>query len=374
MKIYMKTNSEIFNESSFIKYSNKDLDIVLFDDISVVPYGSNILCLNREFPSLLADDSIFYNCLIYENELEKAHKNIDDEIKNHYDYNYLKRALSRASEIKKLETIFTGSSYGLFAINEEMLENEMNFSLMSQDIYYSDKLVRKVTKSNLYIQNIVVFCSYYYLHSDLSKTQNLSELSRISKVYQPLLMDIHNASFIPQDSSKIGTSFIFDIEKMLKDKQQLPIYDHYFNTEMKRENRATKLWTDKNMGWADLSEEEKNEAGKKRAENHNSSIKHSLSLIENTAILDRLSEFCFNNKIKLNIVISPSTEYYQKYFDKNYKSLFYNSINKINHKPEIIDLFSGVFDDSYFNDTDHLNDEGAKKLTAYILEKTRIKK
>lgn len=127
------------------------------------------------------------NVLIYEDFFEKVSSSIIQEFCYNHDYYYLKNALSRAKE-SDITTLISGSSYGVLGIDPSYIENTVNLSSISQDLYYSSSLVKGACATNLNIKNIVFCVGYYYFFTDLSRTQNQDEILRISKVYKPLLM------------------------------------------------------------------------------------------------------------------------------------------------------------------------------------------
>ena len=64
----------------------------------------------------------------------------------------------------------------------------------------------------------------------------------------------------------------------------------------------------------------------------------------------------------------PASSQYLKYLTPEYKNIFYSVLDKVDGTVHLLDL---VEDDSFdssldFNDTDHLNDSGARKLSQMI--------
>lgn len=77
----------------------------------------------------------------------------------------------------------------------------------------------------------------------------------------------------------------------------------------------------------------------------------------------------FKKRNKCLIVITPVTSYYLDYLDPDFKSEFYRVLNEVNGIVHLLDLSDNKeFVDADFNDTDHLNDRGAKKLTLNIVQ------
>lgn len=77
----------------------------------------------------------------------------------------------------------------------------------------------------------------------------------------------------------------------------------------------------------------------------------------------------FKREINVLFVITPVTSYYLDYLDPDFKSEFYRVLNEVNGIVHLLDLSDNKeFVDADFNDTDHLNDRGAKKLTLNIVQ------
>ena len=84
----------------------------------------------------------------------------------------------------------------------------------------------------------------------------------------------------------------------------------------------------------------------------------SLKVIRNT-YYEEIKQICKDNNIKLTVVMTPMCENTKglNYFDK-VQQLY----------PEIHNFENVITDDKYFASCGHLNDEGAKKFTNYIID------
>lgn len=73
------------------------------------------------------------------------------------------------------------------------------------------------------------------------------------------------------------------------------------------------------------------------------------------------------------IVIPPATKYYKKYCSGEFKEMFYNVLEIAKDSGallEVLDFWDDeAFSDDDFNDMDHLNEQGAAKLTCKIKER-----
>lgn len=112
-------------------------------------------------------------------------KKIINTLDQRWDYYYVDRQLKKNNvKANNVETLISGSSYGIFGIEPVM--NSINLSLPSQDIYYSCKLVKKALDNNKKINKVLLCIGYYTIYCDLSKS---SENWRVDEVYYPLLKD-----------------------------------------------------------------------------------------------------------------------------------------------------------------------------------------
>ncbi len=369
MTIWVKEYKELLTIDALSLWIRDGLLIkqfVNFKDIGT----EDVLIVSKSDLDIQHDIIYKYNVLIYEGVLNDIANNIIEEIKYNYDYYYLKNAIDYAKN-EYVDTIITGSSYGLFGIDSNMLKREVNLSLASQDIYYSIKGIHKVLESNKNIRNIVICCGYYYFYSDLSRARNEFEIARVAKVYNKLYGDMHNASVLPPVKNILFESRIFDIKKATE-LLSIDMYENgYFSIDRPRKLFATKEWEDKIKEWSMLSEDEKDSAGKSRAMLHNKALNREASLGENIELINNLSIFCNNNGINLSFVVTPVSKYYKKYLDMRYEESFFSILNEIKGTINLLDLADccDIFlDDIHFNDTDHLNDTGATKFTQIILD------
>lgn len=367
MTIYVKEGFAI-NLNSAMHWFKKNINIEPLRSLDAVKADDIIVISNAADEDFCDNNLSDYNVIIYEDFLEKISVNIVQEFRYNYDYYYLKNALCTAQNAS-ITTVISGSSYGLLGIDTSLLSNAVNLSLISQDLYYSLKGIYSIYNINKNIRNIVLCVGYYYFFSDLSKTQNPDEIQRVSKVYDPLYADIHNCSLLPPPSRNIlYKSDIFDIQNILDLYTQGEYLKGYFHNERPRKIYATKMWDDKSKEWNQLSIDEKEEAGKRRASLHNKIIKRENSLLENLKHFQDFLRFCDSENINLLLVVTPSTPYYFNHLLPDYKSKFYDILNEIDGIIHLLDLAEDTaFLDEDFIDTDHLNEKGAQKLTQLIL-------
>lgn len=368
MNIWVKEVPEIFGIENISMWLKKDVLLKPFIGFTDVVKIGDIVIVSKKDSDFSYNNGSLVTVIVYEEMLEKIFENILLEYQRNYDYYYLRNALEHAKN-EEINTIITGSSYGLFGISSDMLRKEVNLSLTSQDLYYSLKCIYEVWKYNKNIKNIVLCSSYYYFYSDLSRTENKGEILRVSKVYNLLFGDMHNCILLPETESVLYKSEVFDIPKIMELYSMGDYKKSYFTENRLRRFYATRLWDEKTKDWADLDENEKIIAGKKRANLHNKNLGRLVSLDENIRLFNEFTLFCKQNSINLIVVVTPATKYYRNYFNDAFKDVFYNILDEAEGEIHLLDMFEDpFFEDADFNDMDHLSELGADKMTSLILD------
>lgn len=364
MILYVKETAQ-FSISNIRPWVKKTFSILPLNSLTQVSNNDIIILSAYDNSSIPNIDN--YNYIIYEDAFEKLSVSIVQEYEYNHDYYYIKYALDQAAA-PTTTTLFSGSSYSAFGIIPSLFDNAVNLSSISQDLYYSIKLVYAAYKKNNSIENVILPMQYYYFYTDLSKTQNYEEQTRISKVYYPLLNDSHNCVLFPPKQNYLYESDIFDVHSILNTYAHGEYQKGFFNNDRPRINYATKVWTNQSKDWSTLTEEEKYAAGRMRASQHNECLTYEKTLFENKCIFQNFVNFCNAKNINLLIVVTPATPYYSNELSPKYKKDFYNILNNIEGIIHLIDLSdSDAFLDIDFNDTDHLNKEGAIKLSTILL-------
>ena len=288
---------------------------------------------------------------------------------NNYDYYYLKYA-QRDCQQGGYDTLVVGSSYARFGYDEKMSNGRAkNLSLPSQDLYYASKIADQILDSNNAIKNIVIGMGYYYFNSDLSRTENVGELSRISTVYEPLFGDVHNALILPETVGIRKSSF-WDIESILEYFSETiyrAISTEYFSAIHRREQQRTVMWPDATKGWSELSEKEREEAGRRRVGLHNKGVSHKETYAENIEILNELVDRCNKRGVRVTCCVFPASREYMSGMDTQIKEEFWKALENIRGEIHVIDLNEcDGFEIKDFNDMDHLSESGAHKATEII--------
>ncbi len=374
MIVWIKEHEGVFNQKSISMWFRSDIPIKKFTDISEIEEQDILIVCRVDFAEV-ARYRYQYNIYVYEELVQKIYENIIQEYLYNYDYYYLRNAINACME-QKIDTLITGSSYGLFGIYEPYLKGQINMSLQSQDLFYSFEQIESVCSRNENIKNIVLCIGYWHFFWDLSKTRDMGELSRISQTYIPVFQEeygmecIHNAHILPKKFSVLYTSDIFDFEKILKHYSESEFLSGYWNEKFKnRMDLATRNWKDSMKRWIDLSEEEKVEAANIRTRFHNKLSRRQYTVQENERLFCKLVDYTAKRNIRLLIVVPPVTSFYRDRLNAEIQNKFYEILDKIESEIHLLDLTNAdVFEDKDFIDTDHLNDIGAQKMTTLVLE------
>lgn len=374
MIVWIKEHERVFNQKSISMWFRSDIPIKKFTDISEIEEQDILIVCRVDFAEVVRY-RYQYNIYVYEELVQKIYENIIQEYLYNYDYYYLRNAINACME-QKIDTLITGSSYGLFGIYEPYLKGQINMSLQSQDLFYSFEQIESVCSRNENIKNIVLCIGYWHFFWDLSKTRDMGELSRISQTYIPVFQEeygmecIHNAHILPKKFSVLYTSDIFDFEKILKHYSESEFLSGYWNEKFKnRMDLATRNWKDSMKRWIDLSEEEKVEAANIRTRFHNKLSRRQYTVQENERLFCKLVDYTAKRNIRLLIVVPPVTSFYRDRLNAEIQNKFYEILDKIESEIHLLDLTNAdVFEDKDFIDTDHLNDIGAQKMTTLVLE------
>ncbi len=363
MTLWVKEYNGLVSYSQIKKMVKSSISVERYDLLSKID-PLDIIVVSKSDTQALSDDYNSAMCLVFEDVFDLIGKSVTAEFDYRYDYYYLRNQIQKAKTNQQINTIITGSSYALFGIEEKLLDSSVKLALMSQDLYYSIAIAKDVIRTNNRIKNIVLCCSYYYFSSDLSLTQNDIELSRLSKVYYPILGDLHNCAFLFPKREYLPLSNIFDCDMLFHLYMNAELSGDYFSQERSRKALATFTWEGFDRKWSDLSKEEKGEAASIRANQHNKSIKHGRTFIENKLMFDAFSLWCEEQGVRLIVIAMPMTRYYMNAFDPEFRTSFYEVLDSARGTVEVVDLTeSDLFTDHDFNDADHLNDEGAMKLS-----------
>ncbi|CAI1071399.1 hypothetical protein [Serratia marcescens] len=345
---------------------------------------TNYLIYNKRDEKEIHKHHLFKEVICYEDCLQEINEQIDFICHSklaYYDYHYLFNAISHAK--RNAVNLIIGNSYSRNGIPSGCFAQcTVNLSVSSQDFYYSFKIARQILDVNTKIQRCYIGVGYFSLWHDLSKSENEYEQERIESIYVPLLDDAHNGTITDQSDEP---PVISKLNKMLNTKRQLfntsklfhmhskQIYlsngKRYFNSNITRESFS---FTGPYIKLETLSEHEKQRLGHERANKHAKMIRYNDTYNENIELLRAFIHNLNGKGIIAYIINFPTSSYYNKHTNSNYKDVFYKTINKLkeNYTFYLIDLNDERYDfqDEDFIDVDHLSEAGAMKVSHILMK------
>ena len=292
---------------------------------------------------------------------------------NNYDYYWLKYTMDRGIQEQACYLI-AGHSLARFGINDRDVPGLINLAFLSQDYYYSYKIIQKALDKIHTLKHIVIGTGYLSPYMDLSGARNKNELARIVRVYGRYFQDIHHMDASeyermrseilpginddPEDTAP-GNRFSEDTFFRLYEERK----DDYFCQERDRQHLSE-------VFWAELTEDKRYRLAERRTDYHNRLLKHHEIYEENSSVLQTIALLCRVKGVLLSLVVFPSNHYYRSTLDPQLQEGYRRQVSLIpeNSRPLQWDLFDSAEFDSVndYVDTDHLNDRGSSKMTAMM--------
>ncbi|MEX0007151.1 hypothetical protein AB2T78_10015 [Clostridium butyricum] len=333
-----------------------------------------ILVYDKKLGNLCFDG---FNAAIEVNELEN---NLKDVYLNNYlqdyDFKYLNNTINLSKE-QSVENIVVGNSYPMTGICEkELKKTSYNLALSSQDLYYSKKIIENVIRENREIKVCLLGVAEYLLYHDLSMGKYDYSTGLVKSIYYPLTKDLHNSvkkyTLKRKQLKKLISNKllqeIFNFNRVEEELDKL-IYQElggYFNKYAIR----SQISILRGKSLEDIPEEERWELGKKRAEEHNELIKYEKTKEENKKILIEIVNILKREGIRCILIKFPTTKYYSENIYQSMKNEFYDFISTLSSNIEFVDFSKiNLLNEKDFIDFDHLNENGAVKVTKYIQTK-----
>ncbi|NRD24576.1 DUF1574 family protein [Winogradskyella litoriviva] len=260
---------------------------------------------------------------------------------------------SEQIELKKeaIETLILGSSHSMYGFNPEYFTNEAyNLSHVSQSIDLDYLLLQKYINELPKLKTIVIRLSYTTLHEQLGET---SEAWR-QKDYN-LYYDLDISNTLKFNSEVLSIKLKNNIKRLR---------DYY----LKNENPISV----ENSGWAFFNKTKLNksldELGVMVAKKH--TAKNDKLVEENITYLEKIVKLCGKQNVKVIIVTLPAYKSYRAHLNKSQLEKvistgvkMYNNYSNCSYLNLIQDE---NFNENDFYDADHLNTNGAKKLSLFL--------
>lgn len=271
-------------------------------------------------------------------EYYKRKKNMFmDEIFLSYTY---KKKLGFKNNLENIEILALGSSHADYALLTESNKNIFNLGLTSLDMYSSYKLYEKYSPRMKNLKNIIFFYSVFTPGFSLIKTEEKYRL--------------------------VAYKYFFGIQyqenEIINQKVEKTIINKCKKIKEIKIDKDYRGYSKKDAFFFGMTAEE-------RANTH---LRENRRQPNQLKWLEKFIYMAREDNRNLYIVISPAQKSYIECLPSKFK-LFNEIYNIKNDNVIIIDFYdSPLFSDFDFGDFDHLNENGAKKLTAEILKRIEI--
>ena len=218
-------------------------------------------------------------------------------------------------------------------------ENEYNLASISQDLYYTNQLYKLYNNDK--IKKIIIAFSVFSPGHSIIKTKRVSMAVKFKVLTGINYQDINIAK-----------------EKNLVELEKA--YKYYCNKKL--------ILDEKYRGGYERSEDYPAGFNDNAEEISAKHLKNNKREISQMHYLEEIFEISKKNNQKVLIIIPPATKKYKDFLpdsDELFASL-YHLIEKYEHVNFLNFYDTNDFTDEYFFDSDHLNYEGACKLTKLI--------
>lgn len=290
-----------------------------------------------------------------------------------YDRLYL---IAKLNKIKREQSkiLLTGSSYTMVGLLEDKMPYpSSNVAVNAQDLYYSLLSVKEAIKLSQNLDTIVISFAYYFFFSNMALNPSDYMLSVLSKVNYPVYNTLHGykGKILPlytKSSANPICEAIVDLESV-RDRYHEAIKRDLENMAYYNEINVRPSGGMLSYNFLEKSDEQNYASAKIRAEAHNSSFDIDKGM-NNCNLLDKFLENMEEINKKVILFVPPTTKFYKKSVSSEMIGVYNKLVMDIVSKYScctFIDLFnSDKFDESDFQDYDHLNIKGASKLSEII--------
>lgn len=265
------------------------------------------------------------------------------------DYNFKKNYLMNNSN--NISKLFLGSSHTYYGINPDFISgNAFNASHISQSIDIDYEIIKKYKNNWSELKYIIIPIDYFTLFSRLS---NGIEFWRV-KNYN-LYYDMQLSNKLSDNSELISINLKSNIKRIISyyvlNKTSITCSALGFGNNYKKNNDLFKTGTTAALRHT-----------KKDLSKLNESIK----------ILKEIINFAYKNNIEIVFYTSPAYKSYVSNLNVNQLDLTISTITELVNNNNNCTYFNLLEDSNFyssdFRDADHLNLEGAKKLSLRIDE------
>ena len=269
--------------------------------------------------------------------------------------------------------VIGGSSYAMVGLKESHMPGAaINMAVNAQDPYYTFITMYAAT-ANKCIDTAIIVGGYYFWHTDMSDIPSDYYRSVLGRVNYPLFQRLHHFQGEPlqpiqQAYSDPFLERLFDLHKIRERidgdlAAKLAHLDYYNDAYNPRPAHGMLQFP-----FREQPEATNARASGLRARGHNSNY-HPGHLTDNTQEFETFLKQMGQKGVRVIIVIPPVTAHYRKSSDPTLKDSVYNALMPLQKRYPFtfLDQFEDpAFSDEDFQDYDHLNDHGAKKLADIV--------
>jgi hypothetical protein len=260
-----------------------------------------------------------------------------------------------------VEVLLLGSSHELYGLNPDELNlSAVNLAGYSQDLYYDAQLVRCYLNRLPALKCVVMGLSYFTLEYDMEES---TEAWR-SCYYRRYFGIPHRHAWLEFQPGNFSLAFQYG-PKLAR---ALLLDEH--TPDITGNVQAN--------GWADFSVPEDPAAavrdGEQRLEAHHT-LMHAENGAKNLAILDDLFDELRQRNIQVVLVTMPVYESYSANFDPERQSRWQAAIRHLQSRHRVLHFnfsYDRRFELRDFSNSDHLNRDGAAKLSRLFGQELQI--
>jgi hypothetical protein len=263
------------------------------------------------------------------------------------DYSYKKNYLDENSN--SIEVLFLGSSHTYFGVNPQYIqENSFNASHVAQTIDYDYNIIKKYASNWRQLKLIAIPIDYSTLFSSVTNGSQSWRVKNYNIYYDIKLTEIISDNF---EILNTKPNLIFK-----------RLYIYYFKNNP--EISCSKLGHSSTKKQNDNLEEE----GLVAAKRHTHIDKKELK--KNTAILKRIIAFGNKHNIQVLLYTTPAYNTYVKNLNQLQLDITNETIQQIIRNEKNCFYYDFLEDSNFiasdYMDSDHLNENGAKKLSTKL--------
>ncbi len=254
-------------------------------------------------------------------------------------------------EKESVKTLILGSSHSMYGFNPEFFKEEAyNLGHVSQTIDLDYYLLEKYIKVLPKLETVIVRLSYTTLHEQIKTGPESWRLKDYNLYY-----NLNVSNKLKYKSEGLSVKLKNNLSRLK---------DYYLDQD--------KMIEVETSGWAFFKEERTinsiKQSGPIIAKRH--TIKDDALVDENIEFLDKIMKLCENEGVKVLLVTLPAHKSYRDNLDKHQLDIVLSAGERMKQKYNNCSYLNLLKDDNFndedFYDADHLNREGAKKLSVLV--------